>query len=166
MPCRHWKTIKRASPITGVNRRCQRPASDSPETPLSVNAESYWLWFAVALFLLLPVDMLTTAGAIARHGVAGEVNPIMQAAFQHGPVAVLGLNLAAVVLSTSGFRLVLVMFRRAPNWMHPYLNRWLQAWLGLLVLLGLFVAINNILALVAGETLLGPWLSEYVMVTI
>lgn len=139
-----------------MSERCHRSAHD---TPLSANDESYWQWFAVALFLLIPVDMLTTAGAIARHGVGGELNPLMRTAFQRGTPALLGLNLAAVVLTTGGFGLVLVMFRRAPYWMHPYLDRWLQLWLGLLVSAGLFVAVNNLLALAVGETLLGPWLA-------
>jgi hypothetical protein len=140
-----------------VNRHRQQ---HTPDTPLLTNDKSYWLWFGVALFLLIPVDMLTTAGAIARHGVAGELNPVMQTAFQRGTPALLGLNLAAVLLSSCGFGLVLVMFRRAPYWMHPYLDRWLQVWLGLLVSVGLFVAVNNLLALVAGKTLLGPWVVQ------
>ncbi len=40
--------------------------------------EEYWDWVAVALFLLVTVDMLTTMFAAAALGPVAEANPLMR----------------------------------------------------------------------------------------
>ncbi|MFB6135834.1 MAG: hypothetical protein ABEJ04_03665 [Halobacteriaceae archaeon] len=120
--------------------------------PLRV--EEYWDWAAVALFLLVPLDLLTTLYAAAEVGVAAESNPLVRWALARGVLAVVALNLAAVVLVAALFAGVLRMLERTPPPHDRRFGRLIEAWLGLLVVAGLAVFANNLSVIVYGRGLL------------
>ena len=116
--------------------------------------EEYWDWFAVALFLLLPVDMLTSAGVAATHGLTAEINPLTVWLFRRSLVALAAANLLAAVSSAGAFAGVIAALRRTPSPHDTYFSYVIEVWLGLLVAAGLFVLANNLSFLVHSRSLL------------
>lgn len=116
--------------------------------------EEYWDWVAVALFLLVSVDMLTTVFASVEYGVVAEVNPLVRWALGHGMVALAVLNLVSVVAAAVLFWLLVGRLRRTPAPLRGYLSLLVEVWLGLLVAAGLAVFANNLAVVVLGESLL------------
>lgn len=127
--------------------------NDSDERPGRDHAE-YWDWLAVALFLLVSVDLLTTLGAAARYGVGAEANPLV-AALLVGPLwTLVAANLVVVVVSTGAFAALLRLLRRTPPRLRNGFALTIEVWLGLLVAGGLVVFANNLTVVVHGVSLL------------
>jgi hypothetical protein len=116
--------------------------------------EEYWSWIAVALFLLLTVDTLTTLYAAAVVGPGGEANPIVRWALQAGPLAVAGLNLVAALLTVLFFYGLLETVRRTPERHRRAYVLVLEGFVGTLVAAGLVVFANNLSVVVLGRSLL------------
>jgi pheromone shutdown protein TraB len=116
--------------------------------------EEYWDWVAVALFLLLAVDLLTTLAAARLVGTGAESNPLMRWLLGRGVLTVIGAHLAAVVLVTGCFRLLVDRLRRTPAPANRYFALAIEAWLGFLVAVGLGVFANNLAVIVLGRSLL------------
>lgn len=116
--------------------------------------EEYWDWIAVALFLLLAVDLLTTLAAARLVGAGAESNPLMRWLLGRSILVVIGAHLAVVVLVTGCFRLLVDRLRRMPSPTHYYFALLIEAWLGFLVAVGLLVFANNLAVIVLGESLL------------
>jgi pheromone shutdown protein TraB len=116
--------------------------------------EEYWDWIAVALFLLLAVDLLTTLAAARVVGVGAERNPLMRWLLGRGVLVVIGAHLAVAALVTGFFRLLVARLRRTPAPANRYFARLIEAWLGVLVAVGLGVFANNLSVIVLGGSLL------------
>lgn len=116
--------------------------------------DEYWDWLAVALFLLVTLDMLTTVFAAAELGTAAEANPLMRWALDRGMGTLVALNLAVVGLAVGFFWALVRTFRQAPPRYRRALGLLIEAWLGLLVFVGLLVLANNLAAVVLGRSLL------------
>lgn len=116
--------------------------------------EEYWDWLAVALFLLLTVDTLTTYLAARRVGVDGEANPIVGWALTQGVWAVLAVNLVALVVTVCLFQALTGRIEVTPAPLDRYLGLVVELWLGVLLTLGLFVFANNLSVIVLGQSLL------------
>ena len=131
---------------------------DPPATParprLDARLEEYWDWFAVALFVLITVDMLTTMYAAWYVGPAAEANPLMRWALGQGLLVLTAVNLAATVVAVGGFYVLMRLLRATEA---PY-DRWVgltvEVWLGALIAAGLFVFANNLSLIVHGRSLL------------
>jgi hypothetical protein len=116
--------------------------------------EEYWSWLAVALFLLVTVDLLTTVGAIARFGIGAEANPFVASLLREPPWVVVGVNLAVVGSVAFTFRTLLRLLECTSPRLRPLFAQVVEVWLGLLVAFGLFLFANNLSALVHGASLL------------
>lgn len=116
--------------------------------------EEYWDWFAVSLFLLIPIDMLTMVGVEATRGLAAEINPLTVWLFRRGLGALVAANLLAAVLSAGAFAGVMAALRRTPPPYDTYFAFVIEVWLGLLVATGLFIIANNFSFLFHGRSLL------------
>ena len=116
--------------------------------------EEYWDWIAVALFLLLAVDLLTTLAAARLVGVGAESNPLMRWLLSRGVLVVIGAHLAVVVLVTGCFRLLVERLRRTPAPANRYFALVIEMWLGLLLAVGLGAFANNLSVIVLGGSLL------------
>jgi len=114
----------------------------------------YWDWLAVALFLLLSVDMLTTIAAARVVGTGAEVNPIVQWALARGVWVLLALNLAALVAAVALFGRVTDRIETIPPPRDRYVGLLVEVWLGGLVAAGLAVFANNLSVIVLGGSLL------------
>lgn len=124
-------------------------------TPAERKIEEYWSWAAIALYLLIPLDLLTTLYATAAVGVGGEANPLVAwLVVQPVPILV-GINLGAVVLAATFFYGVMETYRRTPSPYDRYYGTVIETWLGVLVAAGLVVFANNLSVIVLGESLLG-----------
>jgi hypothetical protein len=113
----------------------------------------YWKWFAVALFLLIPVDLVTTVSAATKHGMAAEVNPVTVWLFYRGVDVLVAANLLVGVVSAGAFSGVLASLRRTPAPLDRYFSYVLEVWLGLLVSAGLVVLANNLSFMIHGRSL-------------
>lgn len=116
--------------------------------------DEYWDWFAVALFLLVTVDLLTTLGAVAAVGIGAEANPLVAWLIGRGTVALMLANLLAVAVAGLTFSRVLTVVGMAPTPYDRYLEVGIEVWLGLLVAVGLALFANNLSVIVQGQSLL------------
>lgn len=114
----------------------------------------YWDWIAVALFLLITVDMLTTIFAAAELGASAEANPLMRWALRQGLGVLVAVNVGAVVLAVTLFYGMVEMLRHTPARLQRPFALVIEVWLGLLVFAGLAVLANNLSVLVLGASLL------------
>lgn len=116
--------------------------------------DEYWDWFAVALFLLTSVDLVTTVYAAHVVGLRGEANPLMRWLLSTDLVTIVTVHLAAVVSAALLFELVIGRLAATPAPYARYLERALELWLGLLCAAGLFVFANNLSVIFFGAGLL------------
>lgn len=128
--------------------------SPSDQRPLVRRVESYWRWFAVVLFVVVTFDMLSTLYAVEAVGSAGEANPIVRTAIDHGLLTYTALNLAAVVLAIGCFSALVWAIRSSAPPYDRYVEMGLKAWLGLLLAAGLFVFANNLAVILGGSSLI------------
>jgi hypothetical protein len=117
-------------------------------------ADEYWDWVAVALFLLVSVDLLTTLFAAARYGTAAEANPLVGWLLAQPLAVLVGANLLVVVLAVAFFYGVAETLARTPAPFSRYYAAGVEAFLGSLVAAGLFVYANNLAVVVHGASLL------------
>jgi hypothetical protein len=116
--------------------------------------EEFWDWIAVALFLLLAVDLLTTLAAARVVGVGTESNPLMRWLLGRDVLVVVAAHLLVVVVVTGFFRLLVDLLRRTSPPTDRRLALLVEAWLGVLVAVGLAVFANNLSVIVLGRSLL------------
>jgi hypothetical protein len=116
--------------------------------------EEYWDWVAVALFLLITVDLLTSLYAKAVVGLAAESNPLMVWLFSRPIWLVVAVHIAAGILAVVFFYALFETIREAPPRVQPLMLRMTELYLGLLVAVGLFLFANNLAVIVLGASLL------------
>lgn len=126
-----------------------------PWRPPVRRVEAYWRWFAAVLFVVVPLDMVTTMYAAEAVGIAGEANPVVRVAIEHGVLAYAGLNLAAVAVAVGGFWALARVVRADESAYVRYVEVGLALWLGLLLAAGLLVLANNLAVVVHGRSLVG-----------
>lgn len=114
----------------------------------------YWDWLAVALFLLLTVDMLTTLAAAQVVGVGAESNPFVAWALDQGMAVLVAVNLLALVATVLLFAAVTGRVETTPSPFDRYVGLLVEVWLGVLVAVGLAIFANNLAVIVLGESLL------------
>ncbi|MFB6102583.1 MAG: hypothetical protein ABEJ73_08460 [Haloplanus sp.] len=128
--------------------------TERPPRVAEARIEEYWDWIAVALFLLLAVDLLTTLAAARVVGSGAESNPLMRWLLGRSTLLVIGAHLAVVVIVTGFFRLLIDRLRCTPPPADYYFALLIEGWLGVLVSIGLGVFANNLSVIVLGESLL------------
>ena len=122
--------------------------------PINQRLEEYWDWFAVALFVLITVDMITTMYAAWYIGPAAEANPLMRWALGQGVLTLTVVNLAASVVAVGGFYLLMQLLASTGDRYERYVSLGVEAWLGLLIAGGLLVFANNLYVIFHGRSLL------------
>lgn len=113
----------------------------------------YWSWVAVALFLLLSVDLLTTLGAYRLYGPAAEANPVMRWALGRSVGVLVLVHLAALVVAVTIFYGLIRLVRESEPRTRRVVTLLVEGYLGVLVAVGLFVMANNLAVIVLGESL-------------
>ena len=115
----------------------------------------YWSWAAVALYLLLTVDLLTSIYAASVIGIEAEANPLMAWLLQQPLWLIVAVHLCATVLAALGFHGLQIALRRTSSGSQRYFSIAVQLWLGALVAIGLVVFANNLSIIVHGRGLFG-----------
>lgn len=116
--------------------------------PRRERREEYWSWAAVALFLLLSVDLLTTIYAASVIGADAEVNPVIQWALGNGIQTLVGIHLVALLLLGLLFYGLIRLTWEAPEPYDTVVALSFEVWIGLLIAAGLAVFANNLLVIV------------------
>lgn len=116
--------------------------------------EEYWEWVAVALFLLITVDLLTSLFAAGVVGIEHEGNPLMAWALAQPLAVIIAVHVGAVVLAASGFWLLFDVIKQSAGRSRRFLHLATELYLGLLVAVGLFVFANNLAVIMLGRSLL------------
>jgi len=114
----------------------------------------YWDWLAVALFLLLAVDLLTTMAAARAVGVGAESNPLMTWVLGEGIPVIVAVHLTVLVVSVLLFAAVAGRVETTPSPFDRYVGLLVECWLGGLVAAGLAIFANNLSVIVLGASLL------------
>lgn len=109
---------------------------------------TWWRWFGLALFLLVPFDLLTTLLAVTKYGASVEVNPIVQSLLGEGLYVVTAVHVIVVGLVVFLFHAAMESVRHAPPSYHRTLTHVVNTWIGILLVAGIVLAVNNLLALV------------------
>ncbi|MFB6132818.1 MAG: hypothetical protein ABEJ44_05370 [Halanaeroarchaeum sp.] len=122
--------------------------------PGSAPLEEYWDWFAVALFILITVDMVTTVYAAWYVDAAAEANPLMRWAIGRGMVTVTIVNLVATGVAVGGFNTLMQVVEATDPPYDRIVALGVEVWLGLIISGGLFVFANNLFVIVHGQSLL------------
>lgn len=112
-----------------------------------------WWLFAGVLFVHLPVDLLTTLFVVDAYGLGVEVNPIMRWLLAAGLLAVTISYLGVTILLVAMFAAVRSITVRSREPIRSVLTAGVTAWLVVLFVAGIVVVANNLLALVAGQSL-------------
>lgn len=113
----------------------------------------YWEWVAVALFLLLSVDLLTSLYAAAVVGVAAEANPVMAYLLDQPLAVLLTAHLGVVVLAVGFFYGLMRTYVATPAGLRRPYGYLIELWLGVLLGVGLWVFANNLSVIVLGGSL-------------
>lgn len=120
---------------------------------VAADSEEYWDWVAVALFLFLTVDTLLTIYAAAVVGSGAEANPLMHWALQQGIGTLVLLNLGALGCAVLLFYGLAETLEDVAEPYDQYVGIGVDLWLGLLVMAGLTIYANNLMVIVAGQSL-------------
>ena len=115
--------------------------------------DEYWSWLAVALFMLVSVDLLTTLLAAADVGPAAEANPVMAWLIGQPLPVLLAVNLAVVVLAATFFYALVETIRTAPSRQARAVAALVELWLGAVLAVGFVVFANNVSVIVHGQSL-------------
>lgn len=107
----------------------------------------WWRWFAVALFLLIPLDLFTTLLAVARYGTGVEANPVMRVVLQQGLVVTTVVNLLVLGVAIALFHAAVDSVRRVPLAQRGHFVTLINGWIGLLILSGSALVLNNVTAI-------------------
>jgi len=117
-----------------------------------VDRQSYWEWVSAALFLLLPVDLLTTLYSAAVVGPQHEANPWMAWLLAQPVPVIVGIHTAVGMLVVAGF----FVYESVSVRSEAYGNIMLRAarlYLFLLVCVGFAVFVNNLAVIVFRRSL-------------
>lgn len=116
--------------------------------------DEYWDWVAVALFLLITVDLLTSLYAAEVVGLEHETNPLMVWLLDQSLVLIVAVHIGVLILAVGGFALLFGLIERSQRRSRRVLELLTEVYLGLLVALGLVVFANNLAVIVLGQNLL------------
>ncbi len=120
--------------------------------PDGVDREVYWEWVAAALYLLLPVDLLTTLYCAAVVGPGAEANPWMAWLLTQSLPTIVGVHVGAALAAIAGFVVYESLSRRSPH--GSVMIRAARLYLALLVCVGFAVFVNNLSVIVFRRSIL------------
>lgn len=114
----------------------------------------YWSLAGLAVFLLIPVDMVTTVLAAHQYGVHAEANPLVRWSLQQGLLVFSVVNLIAGVLAIGAFGLLLRTMKNSTGIEFWITARMYELWVSSLIIIGIVVAVNNLLVVFTGTGLI------------
>lgn len=136
-------------PLLPINPREPAVTTSSP-----LRLREYWDWFAVALFVLITLDMLSSRYAAATAGAYGEVNPLMRWVLRQHVFVLATVNVLAGIIAVGSFSVLMALLESSRSPYDRYLAWGIELWLGGLIAVGLFVFANNLSVIVHGQSLI------------
>jgi hypothetical protein len=124
-----------------------------PANPTARTTE-YWWWIGLAMFLLFPVDLLTTLIAVEQFGLHIETNPLVRWLLTQGLLALTLANIWLAVTAALCCHGILEAIRDATEFYQRSLALSFEVTIGLLLTLGVFIVSNNLLVIVLQESFL------------
>ncbi|WP_247730679.1 hypothetical protein [Halovivax limisalsi] len=115
--------------------------------------DEYWDWAAVALFLFLTVDLLTSLAARSAVGVDGEVNPLMALVLDESLAVIVVAHVLVLVVLAGLFHALFELVRELPAAYRRPTAVSVECFLGLLVAAGFAVFANNLAVIAFGRGL-------------
>lgn len=116
----------------------------------TLRVRRYWAWVTAALVLLLAVDLFTSLAAAATVGLEHERNPLMAWLLAQPLSVVVAVHLAVGVAVTGLFAQVFAALRSLPRSYRRPVALGLEAFLAVLVAVGLFAVANNVTVIATG----------------
>lgn len=104
----------------------------------------YWVLAGVALFLLIPADMVTTVLVVSKHGASAEANPLMKQFLGQGLFILTIVNISVGILASLmfwGFIRTVKEASGVPLWISA---RAYEIWVSALIISGFFTVMKNI----------------------
>ncbi|WP_096390424.1 DUF5658 family protein [Halopenitus persicus] len=117
-------------------------------TDVELDVRQWWVLFGIALFLLVPLDLLTTLIAVATYGLSVEANPVMRWHLQRGLLVTTVVNLVVVGVSVAMFHLAIERIRDVPPGERRVIDVGVTVWLTVLIGGGVVLVFNNLLVIV------------------
>lgn len=121
---------------------------------IDARVQEYWDWLAVALFILITIDMVTTLYAAELLGPGAESNPLIRWSLLQGMVVFAVVNILAVIVAVVLFDRVVDLLLNTPKRYENYFAAVIEAWLGGLLAAGLLVFANNLTVIFFGRSLI------------
>lgn len=105
----------------------------------SQNNTEYWFWFTMILFLLFPIDTLSTFLSIKKYGLQYEANPLIKLLLSYNITLFILFNLFILLIVVYLFSVII------NNIDHIITYLFIELFLSVLLFLSIFIVINNIL---------------------
>lgn len=109
-----------------------------------VELSEYWEWVLSALFVLVPLDLLTTVYATVSVGLEHEANPFMIWLLGQSTPVIAAVHLLVVVLVAGIFEIYYRLSQRSEQYGEMMLQA-AKVYLALLTTAGLIIFGNNLL---------------------
>jgi len=113
----------------------------------------YWSWFTFMLFLLIPLDILSTSFAIRLYGVQGELNPLMRVLFMADWYIFLIVNVGVAIMAIGFFNGVLAMGEITPIEYKQQYYFVVELWMGAGIAFGIGLLVSNLMVVFYGYSL-------------
>ena len=117
----------------------------------NIELNEYWEWVCSALFVLVPLDLLTTVYATVSVGLEHEANPFMIWLLGQSTPVIAAVHLLVVVLVAGIFELYYRLSQRSEQYGEMMLQA-AKVYLALLTTVGLVVFGNNLLIVWSAST--------------
>ena len=116
-------------------------------TDVELDVRNWWVLFGVALFLLIPLDLLTTLIAVATYGITVEANPVMRWLLQRGLLVTTAVNLVVVGVAVTLFHLAIERIKAVSPAERRVLSAGVTVWIAILIVSGSVLVLNNLLVI-------------------
>lgn len=119
-----------------------------------MESEEYWSWVSIALYLLIPLDLLTTIYAAKLYGIIHESNIIMRFLLDKNPIFLTTIHILLLIMVAFFFYFIELLYEKTNGKEELFFEKIIEVYLGLLIAFGLFIFSNNLTIIILGRDLI------------